>query len=187
MLVGRALAAGLVAAIFAASSALGLATRVPASRPVAPAGLGIHFNLTSDWGITINAALHAGWKWEGFSPGQIAWVRISSHATPLTLDELQPGYVNGLRASTTRPVQADPNGRFTSTRTKVAGSPAVKIEIRGLGLTLTGVGEATTVIYALVHAGVAYVIEFDSSERFVTRYRPTIQRLIASMRFTQVA
>jgi hypothetical protein len=187
MVVGRAQAGGLVAAILAASSAVALGARVPSSRPVAPPALGIRFNFTSDWGIAIKAALHPGWKWEGFSPGQIAWVRISSHATPLTLDELQPGYVNGLRASTAKPVQADPNGLFTSTRTKVAGAPAVKIEIRGLGFTLTGVGEATTVVYALVHAGVAYVIEFDSSQKFLARYRPTIERLIASIRFTQVA
>lgn len=188
MLGRQARAAALVAAlVLLVSVSVAAGTKVPASRSVAPDSLGIRFDLTSDWGVSTKASLEHGWEWEAFSPGRIAWLRLTSARSALSFGQIAATVVQRLRLSTEPAVRADRYGSFRSSRTTVAGVPAVKVVIRGLQATASGIQEATTVELAFVRAGVAYVVEFDSPQEFLSRFLPTLDRALTSMHGTQIA
>src|SRR5262249_19734662 len=188
MLGRQAAVAALGAALVVLASASEAAsTKVPAWRSVAPDSLGVRFNLTSDWGVSTKAALEHGWEWEAFSPGRIAWLRMTSARTALSFDQIAATVVQRLRLSTEPAVRADRYGSFRRSRATVTGVPAVKVVIRGLQATAFGIQEATTVELAFVRAGVAYVIEFDSAQKFLSRFLPTLDRALTSMHLTQIA
>lgn len=188
-MLGRQAAATALAAsvVGLASASVAMGTKVPAWRSVAPSSLGVRFDLTSDWGISTKAALSHGWEWEAFSPGRIAWLRVTSARTSLAFDQIAATVVQRLRLSTEPSVQADRLGSFRSRRITVAGVPAVRVVIRGLQATAFGVQEATTVEVAFVRSGVAYVVEFDSSQQFLARFLPTLDRAVSTMHLTQIA
>jgi hypothetical protein len=163
------------------------AAKVPEWRSVAATSLGLRFHLTSDWGVETRAGVHTGWRWEAYSPGQIAWMHITAARSALTLDQLAMTAVANIRSSTAGSVSADPSGTFKSSRTSVAGVPAVRVYVRGMQATPWGPREAAMVEVTFVHAGVAYLIQFDSQEKFAPRFLPTLERAIATMRLTQVA
>ena len=64
---------------------------------------------------------------------------------------------------------------------------AVKMLFRQRGFTLYGPENVTTIQYVFVHGGVAYVIDFHSSDRYLARYLPSLTHAIATMRFPQIA
>jgi len=154
---------------------------------VAAPSLGLRFDLTSDWGVETKAGVHTGWKWEAYSPGQIAWMHITAARSPLTLDQLGITAVASIRSSTRGSVSADPSGTFRSSRTTIAGLPALRVYVRGMQATPWGLREAAMVEVAFVHAGVAYLIQFDSQQKFAPRFLPTLERAIATMRLRQAA
>ena len=185
-MVGRGVLAS-AAVLAVCLPAVTMAARVPAWRPIAPPRLGIRFDLAADWAIDTKWSLDNGWKWAAYSPGRIAWVRISTTTTTLDSTQLGHVFVERLRPSVKQAVQGDPLGYFRTADTKVGGVPAVKLTIHDRGVTVLGVAEGTTIEYVLAHAGVAYVLEFDATDPFFERFRPAFDHLVSSLRFTQVA
>jgi hypothetical protein len=176
-----------VAAVGIAWAGVAAGAKAPVWRSVAPTSLGISFHLTSDWGITNHASLDRGWKWEAFSPGQIAWLRLTTVRTTLPFEQVSVAAVSRLRVETAQGVQADPNGFFRSTRLTVAGMPATRVEIRGYQVTAFGVQETTTVEVTFVRAGVAFLLEFDTEQKFAARFVPTVRRALSTLHLTQIA
>jgi hypothetical protein len=185
--VRRWLLSGSVAlAVLAASVAATSAAKTPSHQTYAPAGLGMTFQLPSEW--QRGRGGNPDWDFQAISPGHVADLAIASGPTTLSPQAFAAAFADGERAAV---LAGDARATF-SKRSLVVGTSTQATEIiakyRGTADVSQRPGaKVVVVLYGFVHHGKGYILHFTTTDTWLQKLRAEFRHSAKSVRFPFVA
>jgi hypothetical protein len=175
-----------LAVLLGASTTVASAAKTPTYHTYAPAGLGITFQLPSEWQGGRGA--DPNWDFQAISPGHVADLAIATGPTTLSPPAFAAAFANGERTAV---FSGDSHATF-SKRSMVVGTATQATEIiakyRGVGDVSQRPGaKLAIVMYGFVHHGKGYILHFTTTDTWLPKLRAEFRHSAKSVRFPFVA
>jgi hypothetical protein len=176
----------LLAAVAATALAGASQAAAPKMQTFEPRGLAIRFALPSDW--SPNASYREkDVRFQSQAPAHVAELKIgtfpASSASSTTIRRL----VGTLRASI---LQTDPGASVATRTTRVGSAPALELSarFRGAGSVAMGPNDRLAFdLYVVEHHDVVYLLEYQTTVRWLAKEKPIFVASIRSLRFVHTA
>jgi hypothetical protein len=175
-----------LAVLLAAGITTVLAAKTPGHHTYAPPGLGLTFQLPSEW--QGGRGGDPDWAFQAISPGHIADLAIATGPTTLSPQAFATAFADGERAAV---LAGDSRATF-SKRSLVVGAGTQATEIiakyRGAAeVTQRPGAKIVVVLYGFVHHGKGYILHFTTTDTWLSKLKPEFRRSAKSVRFPFVA
>jgi hypothetical protein len=163
------------------------AASTPAHHTYKPTGLGIEFQLPSEWAAGRGRGRE--WKFLAFSPGHIAQLEIAAGPTAISQEAFAIALINGERAAV---FKGDPRASFTQRTIKLAQN-ATAVEIVAVYRGISDWGpqgpneRLVVVLYGFVHGGKGYIFHFQTTDTWLPKLRSEFRHAATSVRFPHTA
>lgn len=158
------------------------AAGVPEWQTFEPKGLGVSFQLPSDWGADLPA--DRGWSWQAIAPGYTAHFYLAASPAKATFAQLRSQFERVLRA---RALAADPRASVVASTVRVASAPAVEIVTRVHARTVNGPVLVVDYTYAFEHGGKLWIFDYNTTAKWLPKEKRAFDESISSVRFSNVA
>jgi hypothetical protein len=158
------------------------AAQAPSRQTVEPPGLGVSFDLPSDWGPDLPP--DPGWRWQAIAPGYTAHLYLTAGKATAPFSVLRARVVTLFRVHA---LASDAHASVSSKSIRVASNPAVEVVTR---VHVRGPDGPTVVVdytYAFVHGGLLYLFDYNTTTRWLGKERTAFDESIRSVRFANVA
>jgi hypothetical protein len=137
----------------------------------------VSFQLPSGWRKDV--PVESGWQWQAVAPGSVAHLYVNAIPTTKSFSVLALEYVQALQNPF---APGDTHYDFASSSAQVASLPAIKITFRYRNLTVKARPVEVATIYAFVHGGRFYVLDYVASPKWIAKMRPAFEQSVRTVR-----